>query len=67
LAVKEPPVSDGSLTTEKNRRPLKLVYARRFAGRIEAVNFERYLKSPEGGQSKKKLVEEFESSSFKIK
>ena len=56
----------GKVKSTRNRRPMKLGYVKRFASRIEAVRFERYLKSPQGGPTKKKLVSEFDNGSFKM-
>jgi putative endonuclease len=52
----------GKVKSTKNRRPLKIVCVKRFRNGCDALTYERYLKSPEGGPSKKLLIEQYDSS-----
>ena len=49
----------GKVKSTKNRRPLELVFEKEFETRAKACNFERYLKSPEGGPRKNELVRQY--------
>ena len=48
----------GKTRSLKARRPLALVYSEAYATRAEALARERYLKTPEGGALKQRLVAE---------
>ena len=47
----------GGTTSTKHRRPLILIYIQKFDSKSEALAFERFSKTPEGGtQLKEKLI-----------
>ena len=46
----------GHTKSTKHRRPLELVYSEEFETKKEAVDRERFFKTPEGGILKRKLM-----------
>ena len=48
----------GHTKSLRNRRPLKLVYCEEYRTKKEAMDRERFFKTPEGGVLKRKLIEE---------
>ena len=54
--------NEGRVRSTKHRRPFELVYLEKHKTRCEAMKRESYLKSPEGGQTKKKLITEYEKT-----
>ena len=52
--------NEGRVKSTKNRRPLELIYFEEHDSRSSAMKRESYLKSPEGGPLKSKLIEDFE-------
>jgi putative endonuclease len=48
----------GHTKSTRNRRPLELVYSERFESKKEAMERERFFKTPEGGAVKRRLISE---------
>ena len=51
----------GKVRSTARRRPLVLIYSERFDSAMEALDRERFFKTPEGGMLKRRLIEESES------
>jgi len=48
----------GHTKSTRSRRPLKLVYSEKFKSKKEAMEREKFFKTPEGGVVKRKLISE---------
>lgn len=46
----------GHTKSTRNRRPLKLVYSENFKSKKEAMEREKFFKTPEGGIVKRRLI-----------
>jgi putative endonuclease len=50
--------NEGEVRSTKNRGPFELVYSEEYKTRGEAMKRERFLKTPEGGLEKRKILKE---------
>jgi putative endonuclease len=46
----------GHTKSTRNRRPLKLVYSEKFESKKEAMEREKFFKTPQGGVVKRRLI-----------
>jgi putative endonuclease len=48
--------NEGHTKSTKNRRPFELIYSEKFESKKEAMEREKFFKTPEGGVVKRKLI-----------
>jgi putative endonuclease len=48
--------NEGHTKSTRNRRPLELIYSEKFESKKEAMEREKFFKTPEGGVVKRKMI-----------